>query len=238
MSMNDDNQPYETNTDITSELAKTQAKETKRDIALSICGIVLFSVLAIIFLAVEAKFIFGGEPQDINEYLMEHEELKKDDHVTINVDACLANYAETKHRINGIIPAGTDQHFIIWLDNNAVVSLKIKNKKVIKQFKALIDDTWEYLDGYAADFPTGIKIQGQVTTISPKIEDYYMTTLRNMGFTDSGLPIYYVEIDATATKLKSIMTVVGCLALDGLCVWLFIGNVKKRKSQKLLEKTL
>ena len=148
------------------------------------------------------------------------------------MDACLGNYAETQHKINGIIPAGKEEHYIVWLDNNAALSITVKNKKTINKLNSIIDDTWDYLDGVSDTLPSSITIEGQVNTMDSELKGYYDDYLEDMGFADSGFPIYYVTVDNTDTRATGWL-IVGVLLVIGIgCLVGMISIIKAIKREK------
>lgn len=216
----------------TETFIKQQLKETKKKIITLIAVIVVFVSLAVVYLAYNAEFLFGGEPRDIMSAMPKYGS-SSSEHVTLNVNAVIANYAYTKHRINGIIPFGTDQHYIIWLEDGSVVSLKVKNKKTIRKLDAMIDATWDYLEGKTTTLPEPIKLQGQLSYIEYEINSYYKNTLANIGFSDSGLPIHYIEVDLTQTKGRVIFLETVLLVLAGFCSVSLVKTIKERKKYKV-----
>ena len=224
-------EPYVIKETKVSAVDKQQRKEIGLKLAFAGIGSVLFFVLFLFFFAVNARFVFGGEPQDVMQAI-EKGEFVKDEHVTVNVNAVLENYAFTRHRINGIIPIGTDQHYMIRLENNAIVSLKVKNKRIIHKLDDIQEKTWDCMNGYSKTLPAGVKIQGRISTIHPEVEGYYSTVLSFLGLSDSDIPIYYVEIDTTETKGKAIVEILLLFALSVACVFSALQLYKKMKQSK------
>lgn len=203
-------------------------------------SIILLAVLAVFFLffafvmfVADYEYLLGAEARDVMDYADDGVTPPKDIHVKVKVDACLGNYAETQHKINYIIPAGTEEHYIVWLDNNAAISVTVKNKKTIKLLNGIIDDTWDYLYGSSDLLPEGIVIEGKVSTMDSEISGYYDDYLEEMGFDSSGFPIYNVTIDTTETRLKGWSYVIFLLASSVGCVIGMIASIKARKKEKL-----
>lgn len=220
--------PYVIKETKATPLGKEQRKKNTIQLVAAGIGAVFFFLLFVVFFSFNAKFVFGGEPQDIMQAI-EKGEFVKGEHVTVNVNAVLENYAFTKHRINGIIPIGTDQHYIIRLENNAIISLKVKDKKIIKELESIQEETWDCINSDSADLPAGIVMQGRVSTMNYEIEGYYSTILSFMGLSDSDILIYYVEIDTTETKGLIIVELLVLFAVDVACVYSFIELMKKKK---------
>lgn len=200
-------------------------------IVLAMCMLLMF-VMAFVMFVGDSDYLLGEEARDVMDYADDGVAPPKGIHIKVNVDACLGNYAETQHKINGIIPAGKEEHYIVWLDNNAALSITVKNKKTINKLNSIIDDTWDYLDGVSDTLPSSITIEGQVSTMDSELEGYYDDYLEDMGFADSGFPIYYVTVDNTDTRATGWL-IVGVLLVIGIgCLIGMISIIKAIKREK------
>lgn len=200
-------------------------------IVLAMCMLLMF-VMAFVMFVGDSDYLLGKEARDVMDYADDGVAPPKGIHIKVNVDACLGNYAETQHKINGIIPAGKEEHYIVWLDNNAALSITVKNKKTINKLNSIIDDTWDYLDGVSDTLPSSITIEGQVNTMDSELEGYYDDYLEDMGFADSGFPIYYVTVDNTDTRATGWL-IVGVLLVIGIgCLVGMISIIKAIKREK------
>ena len=200
-------------------------------IVLAMCMLLMF-VMAFVMFVGDSDYLLGKEARDVMDYANDGVAPPKGIHIKVNVDACLGNYAETQHKINGIIPAGKEEHYIVWLDNNAALSITVKNKKTINKLNSIIDDTWDYLDGVSDTLPSSITIEGQVNTMDSELEGYYDDYLEDMGFADSGFPIYYVTVDNTDTRATGWL-IVGVLLVIGIgCLVGMISVIKAIKREK------
>lgn len=200
-------------------------------IVLAMCMLLMF-VMAFVMFVGDSDYLLGKEARDVMDYADDGVAPPKGIHIKVNVDACLGNYAETQHKINGIIPAGKEEHYIVWLDNNAALSITVKNKKTINKLNSIIDDTWDYLDGVSDTLPSSITIEGQVSTMDSELEGYYDDYLEDMGFADSGFPIYYVTVDNTDTRATGWL-IVGVLLVIGIgCLIGMISVIKAIKREK------
>lgn len=200
-------------------------------IVLAMCMLLMF-VMAFVMFVGDSDYLLGEEARDVMDYADDGVAPPKGIHIKVNVDACLGNYAETQHKINGIIPAGKEEHYIVWLDNNAALSITVKNKKTINKLNSIIDDTWDYLDGVSDTLPSSITIEGQVNTMDSELEGYYDDYLEDMGFADSGFPIYYVTVDNTDTRATGWL-IVGVLLVIGIgCLVGMISVIKAIKREK------
>lgn len=200
-------------------------------IVLAMCMLLMF-VMAFVMFVGDSDYLLGKEARDVMDYADDGVAPPKGIHIKVNVDACLGNYAETQHKINGIIPAGKEEHYIVWLDNNAALSITVKNKKTINKLNSIIDDTWDYLDGVSDTLPSSITIEGQVNTMDSELKGYYDDYLEDMGFADSGFPIYYVTVDNTDTRATGWL-IVGVLLVIGIgCLVGMISIIKAIKREK------
>lgn len=147
----------------------------------------------------DMDYLLGGKAKDLNE-IATNVRPQKDDHVRTDSYLVLGNFAETKHYINGIIPAGKEQHYAIVLgDDNMdditdakIIVLTVKNKKTIKKLDELANDD-------NANFSDAIAIEGQIRTLDPEIEGYYRDALASSGIADY-CDYYTVAVDATQTR--------------------------------------
>lgn len=200
-------------------------------IILAMC-MLLMLVMAFVMFVGDSDYLLGKEARDVMDYADDGVAPPKGVHIKVNVDACLGNYAETQHKINGVIPAGKEEHYIVWLDNNAALSITVKSKKTINKLNSIIDDTWDYLDGVSDTLPSSITIEGQVKTMDSELKGYYEDYLEEMGFTDSGFPIYYVTVDNTDTRATGWL-IVGVLLVAGIgCLIGMISIIKAIKREK------
>ena len=132
-------------------------KENKKGGAIvSLIVGIIFVLLAIMCFIGDMDYLLGGKAKDLNE-IAANVRPQKDSYLV------LGNFAETKHYINGIIPAGKEQHYAIVLgDDNMdditdakIIVLTVKNKKTIKKLDELANDD-------NANFSDAIAIEGQI----------------------------------------------------------------------------
>ena len=79
-----------------------------------ICAV--FFIFLAVMLCIIDKDVLADNATDLYDLIDDNAELK-DQYVELYVDGVIGNYAETEHKINGIIPSGTDQHYLLWLDD-------------------------------------------------------------------------------------------------------------------------
>lgn len=197
---------------------------------------IIFVLLAIVCFIGDMDYLLGGKAKDLNE-IAANTCPQKNDHVRTDSYLVLGNFAETQHRINGIIPAGKEQHYAIVLgDDNMddiseakVIVLTVKNKKTIEKLDELANDDY-------AGFSDAIAIEGQIRTLDPEIRGYYTDALYDSGITDY-CDYYTVALDATQTRLYGWMIVVGALAIGVICIIAFAKVSKQIKNERNLAYT-
>lgn len=212
-------------------------KENKKGGAV-VCLIfgIIFVLLAIVCFIGDMDYLLGGKAKDLNE-IAANTRPQKDDHVRTDSYLVLGNFAETQHRIDGIIPAGKEQHYAIVLGDDdmddisdaKIIVLTVKNKKTIEKLEELANDDY-------ADFSDAIAIEGQIRTLDPEIEGYYRDALEDSGITDY-CDYYTVALDATQTRLSGWLLVIGALAVGVICIVAFAKINKQIKNEKNLAYT-
>lgn len=195
---------------------------------------VIFTLFAIILFIGDMDFLLGEEPRDLNEIVQETSPTK-DTHVKLNSYVVLGNFAETKHYINGIIPSGKEQHYLIMLDNADVIAVTVKNKKIIKKLDDMEDGTIAWVSGTADDLPLSVEIQGKLSTMDSKIEGFfrdYISDLDDAGITDIGMNYYSMSIDTTETRTSGWMLVLFSFVVGVGCIIGMIVTIKQNKKAK------
>lgn len=204
----------------------------KKSIGWNIFAVVVLTVLLVAYLVIDGGYMIDSTPQNINEMIEENGEPVKGEYVSVGVDAVLDWYAETEHRINGIIPVGTDMHCLVWLDDNSFISLTVKGNKNIEKIEKIIDETYAYMC-YETDYlPTPVVFKGRISTIDSEVSRYYEDALNAWGISvssDAGLTIYRLDIDTTQTKLKAWLMFLFIVVLDAMSIMLLVSEVKHNK---------
>ena len=218
--------------------AKSQnAKQTKT-------AMIIFIVIAIVLVLIGAIVTIGtwdymilGKTVNLNETSAAGQAPQKGDYATFNVRFVLGNYAETKHTINGFIPAGTEQHYVIILDDGSLMSLTLKNKSDIEKLEAMVDPTWNYLTG-EGEYPLQvIEMTGQIKSSNSEIRGYFNDALRKVGATTDIFPHIYddLTLDATDSRLHYFIIVGVILLLAAGCIVLVFVSKKKLKQLKNIQ---
>ena len=222
-------------------MAKATRKKTRNDhkntMILCIVCALIFLIIGGIWTAVHWDYMILGKTKQLNNEIMMGHEPEKGDYVTLNVMLVLGNYAETKHRINGFIPIGTDQHYAVVLfdeDNMYVMSVTLKNKKDIERLESLVNASWNLLTGESDQWPgESVELTGKITTMDSQIKGYYNQQLSQAGVTTEYFTkIYDLTLDATESRLSKFLYLGFFLLLAVAC---FLGALGSRKQMKKLE---
>ncbi len=210
---------------------------TKNVIGL-IVGVLFFTFAAVFIGVTEGSYMFAGKCENVNTILTSSNiEDYKGKHVSIDIHGVIENYAETKHKTNGIT-TGTDQHYIIWLDDGSMISLRTKKKKNIEQLNNIMNDTWDYLDkkrDSGTDNP--LYIEAEVSTMDSEIKGFYDEMLDYYGISDSNVVVHYVELDTTKTKGSLLGEFFAFVFFGLLCLAAVVLHFKKPRVKKAADDT-
>lgn len=192
----------------------------------SVAGGIFIAVVALVFVAAGiANFISGADflfkgADDINTMIGDNG-LKVGEFTRLRIDANFGAYAETKHTINGFIPAGNEQHYMVWLDDGSLISVTVKGSDKYDRMDAIEEQTYAYID--SGDYLSkSVTYTGKITSISGDLKRYYQEALDYLGADSTNATIYYLDIDTTETKGSIIGMTVACLVFG---VVLFIAGV-------------
>lgn len=195
---------------------------------------ILFYFLGVVLLATEMKYL-TAEPRDLYEVVTSGDKPEKGEYVTLDVDAVIDWYAETQHKINGFIPAGKEQHCIVWVDDTTFISLTVKSKKDIETVDDIINATWDYLDGDTDYMHKPVQFSGKIETIGYKVQKYWDEAMGSTGLDvkyDSDYTVYDLTIDTTESKGKTIVLFVVMLVIGTVFVIAAIASGKSNKATK------
>ena len=220
-------------------MAKNRGGKTKKQSVFAFAAaLVLFTIAGVGLFVSEKDYLFG-EAKDFYEMIEDDGGPVNGEHVKLEVDAVLDWYAETKHKISGFIPAGSEQHCVVWLDNNALISMTVKGKKNIAKVDKIIDSTNDYLNyagGYSDEavyLDEVIEFEGEITNIGYEVSGYYNDAMEWLGVSaDSDITVYRVTIDTTSTKGSIWLMIGACVLFDVVFVAMIISNSKANKKAK------
>lgn len=211
--------------------------EKKSSVGALIFGVIIVGAIIALYVATHIDLMFH-EPKDLMELIEDEGAPAKDEYVSVGVDAVVDCYAETKHRINGIIPIGTDTHYVLWLDDGSFISLQAKGKKDIEKLNKIMDETQRYINGNTDTLPAKYEITGVISTMDSEIEGYYRQDLSYWGIDSTVGTIYYVQIDETQSKLGSWLMMGFFVVIEIICVIALIKTIQEKKQEKLAAKAV
>lgn len=192
-----------------------------------ILAIVMFA-MGVIFLVSDIDFLLHGA-DNINDMIAENR-LEAGEFVEIDVNATFGAYAETKHTINGFIPAGKEQHYVIWFDDDSLISMTVKGNKKYDTLDSITDNTSAYIMGTGTLSETA-KFTGKLETVSGELRGYYQDALDYLGV-DSSVKVYYLDIDTTESKGSIIGMTLFMVALGVIFIIAAAGSFKQAKANK------
>jgi hypothetical protein len=222
-------------------MAKSQTKsrtasQLKTSMIISIIVAVLCFLGAAFYTIGNWDFMILGKTVNLNEVIADGGSPQKGDHVKLKVYFVLGNFAETKHTINGFIPAGKEQHYGIMMEDGSVIAVTLKSSSDIDKFEDIYNKNWNLLEAEDYSFLNNyIEITGTVKTMNSQIEGFYKTALSGADITAADTNIYYLSIDATDTRFSYFLVDIFLLAVMALCIFLFFVNKKKRKELSELQ---
>ena len=192
-----------------------------------IVGILMLAGAAFTLVS-NSDIIFSSNVTDINKLLQQGTiESNVDSFVEIRIDAVLDNFAETTHKTNGIT-TGKDQHFLVWLDDDSVIAVSVKNKKLVSELNRIMDETWDYLDEKRDDFTENTaEVKGKIKKMSTEMRKYYQESLDYIGVSEAGFGVHYYQVDCTTSRLMYIIVSAVLLVLGLLLIIAFIVTRKK-----------
>lgn len=197
----------------------------------SLLAALLIALLLFAAFSDDIKYLFG-KAKNLNSVLAEGEP-EKGEYVSVGVDAVVDWYAETNYKINGVIPAGSKWHCVVWLDDESFISLTVKGKKNKDIINGLINDTEKFLNYQTEALPSPVVFEGKITSIGSEVDEYYDEALRYYGIT--GQEVHYLTIDTTYSKTSIIIYGIIFLAIIGMFIGMFIGGIKGAKRLKAAE---
>jgi len=222
-------------------MAKSQTKnrtasQLKTSMIISIVVAVLCLVGAAFYTIANWDYMILGKTVDLNEVIADGGSPQKGDHVKLKVYFVLGNFAETKHTINGFIPAGKEQHYGIMMEDGSVIAVTVKSSSDIDKLDEIYDKNWDLLEAEDYSFMYNfLEITGKVKTMDSQIEGFYKTALNGADITAADTNIYYLSIDATDTRFSYFLVDLFFLGVMALCIFLFFVNKKKKKQLSELQ---
>jgi len=188
---------------------------------------VFFIVITLLYGGFYGRVILGSAV--LFEEAIQNGTAKQDMFTYIDAKCVLDSYATTKHTTN-FIPTGTDEHFIIVLENGDLISASVDKKKKIQALKEIRSVSYKTGVCMTEEVVTPVRITGFLFTFDPQIRDSFYNHIERKGLNDGNRNIYSLELDGTWTRGK----VIGVLALlvlaDVFLVYEAIQGIKKGKT--------
>ncbi len=210
-------------------------EQKKGSVVALVFGVIIVGAIIALYVGTHIDLMFH-EPVDLMEHIADEGAPVKGTYVSIGVDGVADCYAETKHRINGIIPIGTDTHYVLWLDDGSFISMQAKGKKDIEKLNEIMDETYSYINGTTDTLPPKYEMKGVISTMDPEISDYYRQDLSYLGISAANATVYYVQIDETQTKLSAWLMMGFFVIIEIICVFALVNEIKEKKQEKLAAK--
>lgn len=198
-------------------------------VMLIILGVILMALSVILFIG-DSDYIFNGA-KDINK-MLEDGSLRKGQYTEVKVDATFGAYAETKHTINGFIPAGKEQHYMLWLEDGSLISMTVKNKKTIEKLEEIVDQTEAYYMGESTSLSKSITLSGRVHEMGSDLSKLYREGLSYLGADATNADIHYLDIDATESQSALAIRYIFIFAFGVFCIVGAVACFKSAKKQK------
>ena len=227
-----------------------QQKETKKTNKAStgvflilrvVLGFILVAVFAAgsNFLHANSKLLRTTKTKDLNEILQNGEEYPVGEFVSLKVWFPLGAYAEESstisygHSNEGGLTSGTDYYYVVYLEDQTFMSLKLSNNEDIKAIDKIFDDLMEMESIESADDLSSYVLSGKLTTLTDdEIIGYYKEALSDMDFDPNGENVRLYVLDTTAIPTQNIIILVVCVAAVIGAVYLIFRLQKKKKKEE------
>lgn len=208
---------------------KTKGNYVASAVLCIIAAIALLFVTLALFVS-DSDFLLKGKMVDLNQTLAQGNSPQKDDHVQIDALGVLGQYAETKHTINGIIPAGKEKHYVAMLDESTFISVTVKGNNNVKKFE---DASNDFLNAMMSSdsMPKPVHIEGRIKVVSGELDTYFTKAISSLGVkTADGYNVYHMDIDTTSTRLSSWGIVFACIAISVCFIFGALVGMKNAKN--------
>lgn len=154
--------------------------------------------------------------------------LKRDQYAYVDVKCVLEDYATTQHTIN-FIPSGTDEHFLIVLENGDILPVKVSNKKTRVALSEIRRVSFKDGQCKTETEITPVRIKGMVFSIDPDIERSMEKAVERRELFDNDRTVYYCELDCTWGPGKAGGVLVVLLLVEAVLVYSTIDDIRKKK---------
>lgn len=196
----------------------------------------IVSIVMLFILRNDFKYIFTGETRDAYDIISSGDELKKGEHVSVELVAVVDWYAElttTRKSVKTIT-----YHAMGVLEDGTIISICTKKgSEEYRKVDKLINDTYAYLEGYSYTMPEHLILEGSVQGIDSEISTFYSQGLSFYGYASN--EAIYLDINTRSTRGGVVIAFVITLILFVVPIIAFLVEImsyKKRKHEKELER--
>ncbi len=189
-------------------------------------GGIFLIIFALCLFGLNHKYMMSGKAPSINkmlfdnDYNLDSETILKEDYCMLTVDSSLGEFAESTRKIG----SSGDTYYIVLLDDNSVMIVKVARKKDNERLDLITSETYASQDYYAEHT---ITLEGKVKKIDdPDIRTYYDDALTDLGIKgaeNNKIKMRYIYLDATQNK--EFLWIVFIVCLGGGIFVLFGGAI-------------
>ncbi|MBQ9935836.1 MAG: hypothetical protein IJO70_08315 [Lachnospiraceae bacterium] len=194
---------------------------------------VVMFIVAIVFLFIlknDFKYIFTGETRDVYEIISSGEELKKGEHVSVELIAVVDWYAELTESRRGV--KSITYHAMGVLEDGTVISICTKkDSKEYRLVDKLVNDTYSYLEGSSYTLPEHLILKGSVQGIDSEISPFYSEALKYYGYSSN--EVIYLDINTRSTRGGMIVAFIITLILFVVPIFALVVEIISYKNKKL-----
>lgn len=202
-----------------------------REKANSFTFIVMFvaSIVIFMFLKNDLNYILKGETRDAYDIISSGEELKKGEHVSVELVCVVDWYAELTTTRKGI--KTVTYHALGMLEDGTIISICAKkNSDEYIKIDNLIEKTYDYLEGTSYAMPEPLVLEGSVQAINSKISTYYSQGLSIYGFSSN--EAIYLDINTGSGRGGMIVALVITIVLFVVPIVFFVIEVISYKNKQ------
>lgn len=204
---------------------QTKGSVKASGIILLVLGVIV-AIIGCLILAANANYMIKGECKDLQTYIDDQGPYPTGEYVKLTVNSAFGHYAELKKTTNGI-PTGNTRYYVLWLDDDNLISLAVSGKKNYEIMDKIVSETEASTDGYAT---STFQAEGKLKEIKNKEQLKYYNEFVD-GAEEMGMHVKTVEIDCTDSK-SSLWGIVAILVGLGL-VLVAVGIAYIKKAGKM-----
>ena len=172
----------------------------------------------------------------INKLLANGDSIEKDQIVSIDVNAVIAEYAEETNK------STKTGYYVVWLDDSSFISISTSRSDERTALEKIEKQTWDYLDGKTEDFTNDpLTIQGTVTDLTKlnsKIDRYYTEALQSIGVSGITNEVHRFNVRSNPGLGTSRGWVIGMIVtiaslVAAIILFVVSGRQKKRAAENV-----